>query len=132
VKELANLLPFVLIAAVFWFLIVRPQRRRQQQMSSTQSALGVGSEVMLGSGIFGTVASLDEETIQLELSPGTVVKVSRQAVVRVVEEADDLDDEDAEGQSPALPAVEDEHENDESWHADSGDQASDRPTSASE
>jgi preprotein translocase subunit YajC len=84
-QDLAGLLPFVLIALVFWFLIVRPQRRRQHALASTQSSLDVGSEVMLGSGIFGTVASLDDETIMLELSPGTVVKVSRQAVVRVVE-----------------------------------------------
>lgn len=85
-KDLAGLLPFVLIALVFWFLIVRPQRRRAQALKATQSTLGVGSEVMLTSGIFGRVASLDDETILLELSPGTVVKVSRQAVVRVVED----------------------------------------------
>jgi preprotein translocase subunit YajC len=84
-QDLANFLPFVLIALVFWFLIVRPQRRRQQALAATQSALGVGSEVMLGSGIFGRVASLDDETIQLEVSPGTSIKVSRAAIVRVVD-----------------------------------------------
>jgi len=86
VTELANLLPFVLIALVFWLLIVRPQRRRAQALAATQSALGLGSEVMLGSGIFGRVASLDDETIQLEVSPGTVIKVSRQAIVRVLDD----------------------------------------------
>jgi preprotein translocase subunit YajC len=84
VKDLAGFLPFVLIALVFWFLIVRPQRRRQQELASTQSSLGPGTEVMLGSGIFGTVVSLDDETLQLELAPGTTVKVSRQAVVKVL------------------------------------------------
>ena len=84
-KDLAGFLPFVLIALVFWFLIVRPQRRRQQQLASTQAALGPGTEVMLGSGIFGTVASLDDETVRIEVAPGTVVKVARQAVVRVIE-----------------------------------------------
>ena len=87
-KDLAGLLPFVLIALVFWFLIVRPQRRRQRELASTQSALGPGSEVMLGSGIFGTVASLDEETLRIEVAPGTVVKVARQAVARVIEPQD--------------------------------------------
>ena len=85
-KDLAGFLPFVLIALVFWFLIVRPQRRRQQALAATQSSLGLGSEVMLGSGIFGRVASLDDETIQLELAPGTVVKVSRQAIVKVLDD----------------------------------------------
>jgi preprotein translocase subunit YajC len=84
-KDLAGFLPFVLIALVFWFLIVRPQRRRQQALAATQSALGVGSEVMLGSGIFGRVASFDDETIRLEVAPGTLVKVSRAAIVRVLD-----------------------------------------------
>jgi preprotein translocase subunit YajC len=89
VKDLAGFLPFVLIALVFWFLIVRPQRRRQQDIASTQASLGPGAEVMLGSGIFGTVASLDDETLRIEVAPGTVLKVARQAVVRVMEPQDE-------------------------------------------
>jgi len=85
VKDLAGFLPFVLIALVFWFLILRPQRRRQQQLSSTQSTLGVGTEVMLGSGIFGTVVGLEDDALRLEVAPGTTIKVARQAVVRVIE-----------------------------------------------
>jgi preprotein translocase subunit YajC len=100
---LAGFLPFVLIALVFWFLIVRPQRRRQQQLASTQAALGPGTEVMLGSGIFGTVASLDDETLRIEVAPGTVVKVARQAVVRVIEphEVDTFEAGGAHGVDPA-------------------------------
>ncbi len=79
-----TIIPFVLIALVFWLLIIRPQRRRQQELSSTQSNLRPGAEVMLGSGIFGTVVSLEEETVHLEVAPGTTVKVARQAVVRVI------------------------------------------------
>ena len=86
-KDLAGFLPFVLIALVFWFLIVRPQRRRQQELASTQSALGVGAEVMLGSGIYGTVASVEDDTLHLQIAPGTTVKVARQAVVRVIDPA---------------------------------------------
>lgn len=102
-KDLAGFLPFVLIALVFWFLIVRPQRRRQQQLASTQAALGPGTEVMLGSGIFGTVASLDDETLRIEVAPGTVVKVARQAVVRVIEphEVDTFETGGAHGVDPA-------------------------------
>lgn len=93
-KELSTLLPLVLIALVFWFLIVRPQRRRQQALAATQASLVPGSEVMLTSGIFGRVASLDDETVRLELAPGTVVRVARQAVVRVL---DDLQPDEAVG-----------------------------------
>ncbi|CAN5680899.1 preprotein translocase subunit YajC [soil metagenome] len=108
VKDLAGFLPFVLIALVFWFLIVRPQRRRQQDLASTQSSLDVGTEVMLGSGIFGTVASLDDETLRLEIAPGTTVKVARQAVAKVlstpVEDLyDDLQHDTEPDSGPADP-----------------------------
>jgi preprotein translocase subunit YajC len=88
VNNLAGFLPFVLIALVFWFLIVRPQRRRQHELAATQSALGVGTEVMLGSGIYGTVASVEDETLHLQVAPGTIVKVARQAVVKVIDRTD--------------------------------------------
>lgn len=87
-KDLAGFLPFVLIALVFWFLIVRPQRRRQHELASTQSALGVGTEVMLGSGIYGTVASVEDDTLHLQVAPGTIVKVARQAVVKVIDRSE--------------------------------------------
>jgi preprotein translocase subunit YajC len=89
VQGLGGLLPLLLIALVFWFLIVRPQRRRQQALVATQSSLDVGSEVMLGSGIYCTVASLEDETIHVELAPGVVVKVARQAVAKVLDHEQD-------------------------------------------
>jgi preprotein translocase subunit YajC len=83
---LAGILPFLLIILVFWFLILRPQRRRQQELAATQKGVTVGTEVMLTSGIFGRVASLDDQTINVEIAPGTTVRVVRQAVARVVDE----------------------------------------------
>jgi preprotein translocase subunit YajC len=93
VGNVGAFIPFILIALVFYLLILRPQRRRQQTMQATQKALGVGTEVMLGSGIYGTVAAADDEetTILVEVAPGTVLKVARQAVVRIIEPvADDV------------------------------------------
>lgn len=85
--NLGALLPLVLIVLLFWVLVIRPARKRQQELSATQSSVETGAEVMLGSGIYGTVVSVDDDTVQLEVAPGTHVKVARQAVVRVVEPA---------------------------------------------
>ncbi len=82
-SNLLPVLPFVGIALLFWFLLIRPAQRRQREMGSLQRGLTVGDEVMLTSGIFGVVRSLDEETLQLEVAPGSVVKVARAAVGRV-------------------------------------------------
>jgi preprotein translocase subunit YajC len=83
VNELAQLLPFVLIAAVFWFLLIRPQRKRQMELVRTQRGLEVGDEVLLGSGIVGRVAELpDDEFLHLEVAPGVRIKALKGAVVR--------------------------------------------------
>lgn len=107
-KAVAQLLPFVVIAALFWFLLIRPAQRRQRAAQNTQRSAEVGSEVMLTSGIFGTVTGADDESLQLEVSPGTTIKVARGAVARVLNEQPDdgLNDEldqQADGGTTADP-----------------------------
>ncbi|MFP5252698.1 MAG: preprotein translocase subunit YajC [Actinomycetes bacterium] len=91
-ESLAQLLPFLLIILVFWFLVIRPARNQQKRLAQTQASIEVGSEVMLGSGFYGRVLELGDETLQLELAPGTAVRVARQAVVRVVTPEERLDE----------------------------------------
>jgi preprotein translocase subunit YajC len=89
-----------LMAAAFYFLIIRPQRKRQQAMQKTMSELEPGTRVMLSSGLFGTVVSVGEKQIVLEISPDAQLTVLKQAVARVVTDADEdveeLEDEDEE------------------------------------
>jgi preprotein translocase subunit YajC len=92
VEGLASLLPFVLIAAVFWFLLIRPQRKRQLEMAKTQRSIGVGDEVMLGAGIVGRVATVGDEYLGLELSPGVQMRVARGAVVKILSQHGAPDD----------------------------------------
>lgn len=83
-------LPLLLLVVIFWFLVVRPARARQQDFLRTQSALVVGSEVMLASGIFGEIVTVGDQTVELRVAPNTVLKVNRQAVARVVETPTEL------------------------------------------
>lgn len=83
-STLGTLLPLLLIVLAFWFLVIRPARRRQQEMSRVQNSVGVGSEVMLGSGIYGTVVAVGDDTLTLSVAPGTEIKVAKQAVARVI------------------------------------------------
>jgi preprotein translocase subunit YajC len=82
---LETIFPLLLIVLAFWLLVIRPTRKRQHEMNRIQSSVAVGSEVMLGSGIYGRVVSLGDDTLELEVSPGTRVKVARQSLVRVIE-----------------------------------------------
>ncbi|MCL8027378.1 preprotein translocase subunit YajC [Nocardioides bruguierae] len=105
------LLP-ILLLAVFYLFLIRPQQRRAKEASAMQRSLQPGDEVMLTSGFFGTVVSIDEEEGRLEVSlaPGTVVTVVRGAVGQVVppEEPveDDLDDTDDAALGETDPADE--------------------------
>ena len=82
--KLAEILPLVLLVIVFWFLILRPMRKRQQQFAATQKSIGVGARVLLGSGIYGDVVSMDEDNIELRIAPETTITVVRPAIAKVI------------------------------------------------
>ena len=84
---LGTLFPLLLIVLAFWLLVIRPAKRRQQEMTRTQNSVTIGSDVMLGSGIYGTVVGVGDDTVQLAVSPGTEIKVAKQAIVRVIDGA---------------------------------------------
>ena len=84
-NDLAALLPLVAILALFWFMVVRPQRRRQQEVTALQNSIEVGQQVMMSSGIYGTVRTVTDDTARLEIAPGTEIQIARAAIARVVE-----------------------------------------------
>ena len=84
-NDLAALLPLVAILALFWFMVVRPQQRRQREVTALQSSIEVGQQVMMSSGIYGTVRSVTDDTARLEIAPGTEIQIARAAIARVVE-----------------------------------------------
>jgi len=91
VQDLAALLPFVGLALIFWLLLIRPQQRRQRELASMQSSLGVGDEVVLTSGVYGTIRSLDDEGgARIEIADGVTIRVVRAAIGQVVR-GDDTD-----------------------------------------
>ena len=84
--QVVALLPLLLLVAVFWLLVLRPARNRQRQAAALQAEVAIGSQVMLTSGVFGTVTWLGDETLHVEIAPETVVRVHRQAVGRVLDD----------------------------------------------
>jgi preprotein translocase subunit YajC len=86
VPAYAQLLVIVVAMLGFWAIVMRPARNQQKRVQNLQSELEVGQEVVLSSGIFGTVRALSEGRVELEVAPDTVITVARQVVVRRVEE----------------------------------------------
>jgi preprotein translocase subunit YajC len=88
VQDLVSLLPIIGIALLFWLLIIRPQSRRQKAVVAMQSRLEAGSEVMLTSGVFGTIEMVEDDHVLLRVADGVVLKVAKGAVGNVVPPAD--------------------------------------------
>jgi len=102
--------PLILIAllgVVFYFLLIRPQRRQQAQQRDLANHLDPGDEVVTHGGMFGTITEVDDDegTILLEVADGIEIRMLKQAVARRMNDAqdsgDDPDDDESEPESSA-------------------------------
>ncbi len=73
-------LPFALILAIFYFIILLPMKRRQKKVQEFRDALKVGDKVITTSGIYGSITKLNDRSVQLQIADKVRVEVSRAAV----------------------------------------------------
>lgn len=78
-----NLLPFLLILVVFYFLFIRPQQKRQKERNEMLSALKKGDQVITIGGVHGTITDLNDETVTLRVSATTQITFERSAISSV-------------------------------------------------
>jgi preprotein translocase subunit YajC len=81
-------MPIILIFAVMYFLILRPQQQRQKQTETMLKALKKGDKVLTSSGIYGTVVGLDEHKAVLRIAEDVKVEFAKSAIVQVLKGAD--------------------------------------------
>ena len=86
-SALPSLLFLALMVGVFYFLIIRPQRKRSQQQKQLAESLQVGDEVRTIGGIHGRVLSVDEESAVLQVEDGRLRVTKRAIGARVGDEA---------------------------------------------
>ena len=75
-----NFLPFALILAIFYFLILMPMKKRQKKVQEFQDALKVGDKIVTTSGIYGQVTKLNEKSVQVQIADKVRIEVSRAAI----------------------------------------------------
>jgi preprotein translocase subunit YajC len=93
---------FVLVLlALMWFLIIRPQRRRQQQARQLLGEIGVGKEIVTAGGLYGTVTSVEGDEVRVEIAEGVEVRIAKRAVAGVMGE----DEEPKEAPEEETPAT---------------------------
>ena len=76
-----TLIFLVLMVAVFYFLLIRPERKRRQQHQELVGSLKRGDKVITMGGLCGLIKKVDKDRIWLEVEDGMTLKVVRDCVV---------------------------------------------------
>lgn len=83
----------VFMVAIFYFVMIRPQRRREKERKALIKAVKRGQRVLLTSGIIGEVASVKEKTLFVLIAEKTKVEVLKSAVSQILEDKGELPSE---------------------------------------
>jgi preprotein translocase subunit YajC len=92
-ETLSTFLPIVAIFVIFWLLVIRPASRRQSQVRALQAELAVGDKIITQGGIFGTIATVEDDRLGVEIADGVVIRIARPAVVAVEKPEPSLEEE---------------------------------------
>ena len=83
--SLSGPFPMMLVMmAVLYFVMIRPQMKKQKEHTAMISALAKGDEVITGGGLLGKVSKMGDSFIGLEVSSGVEIQVQRSAVIQVL------------------------------------------------
>ena len=80
----ANILPIVAIALVFYFIVIAPANKQRKKTQEMLTSLKKGDRVMTTGGIYGTIQAVEAEVVYLKIAENVKVKVARSAVSGVV------------------------------------------------
>ena len=85
---IVQLIPMVLIFGIFYFLVIRPEKKKQTDHQTMVSNLRKNDEVVTAGGIHGTVVNLKEKTVVLRLDENVRVEFDKEAVLTLVKKAE--------------------------------------------
>ncbi len=81
---LAGFLPIIILFAIFYFLLIRPQQKKAKEHREMISNLKKGNRIVTSGGIYGTITSIDDTTIGVEIAEKVKIKLSRGNVAALV------------------------------------------------
>ncbi|HCY84523.1 MAG TPA: preprotein translocase subunit YajC [Desulfobacteraceae bacterium] len=85
---LAGFLPIIILFAIFYFLLIRPQQKKAKEHREMIGNLKKGNRIVTTGGIYGTILNIDDTTIGLEIAEKVKIKISRGNVAALVSDAE--------------------------------------------
>ena len=83
---LGQLLPFVLIFVIFYFILIRPQQKRHRQLQETIANLKIGDRVVTTGGVIGVITTVRDTSFLIRSADKTILEIARSAVAGIDEE----------------------------------------------
>jgi preprotein translocase subunit YajC len=94
---------FILVLlALMWFMLIRPQRRRQVEAQRMLQTIEVGKEIVTAGGVYGTITAVDDDEVRVRIADGVEIRLAKRAVAGVITEDEEPED-DPEGDDDAEP-----------------------------
>lgn len=85
-EVLVSLIPWILIFGVFWFFLIRPQKKQQKQHQQMLDDLEVGDKVVTAGGIKGKIIKLKDESVRLRISTDVDIDLMKNSISRLIED----------------------------------------------
>jgi len=83
VNPMGMLIPYALIFAVFYFLVIKPQKDKQKQHEAMLNDVKKNDEIVTSGGIHGTVVNAKDATLTVRIDDNVKIEIDRSAVIRV-------------------------------------------------
>ncbi len=88
-NPLLNLLPVILIFVVFYFLLIRPQKKTQDEHKKMVAGLKKNDEVITAGGIHGTIMNVKDHTVTVKVDDNVKVEIQKSSVMSMKRKASD-------------------------------------------
>lgn len=82
-----QLVPFIAVAAIFYFLLIRPQQKQMKETKKMLEALKAGDKVLTRGGLIGVITSVSEDEVEVEIAKGVKSLFARNSVGAVLNQA---------------------------------------------
>ncbi len=79
---MSSLVTMLLIGVIFYFLLIRPQRKQQKEQKERQESLQQGDKVVTIGGQYGIIREVLSDTVKVEIAPNVVVKFAKAAIAQ--------------------------------------------------
>jgi preprotein translocase subunit YajC len=107
----------VVLLALMWLLLVRPQRRRQLEQKRLWETAGPGDEIVTAGGLYGTITrAVDDSDVMVEVAPEVEVRIARRAIAGVFRDEEEAEPDELEEYDEEEPEADVERETVEERH----------------